>query len=68
MHYEVDSSLRLDELERIHVHFVLSECDGNQSEAARRLGIHRTTLVRILRRPTSRPSLPTPVFSVTLPP
>jgi transcriptional regulator, propionate catabolism operon regulatory protein len=35
--------------ERAHVQRVLDECDGNQGEAARRLGIGRTTLWRKLR-------------------
>ncbi|TWU41364.1 Photosynthetic apparatus regulatory protein RegA [Novipirellula aureliae] len=33
-----------------HIHRVLSECDGNISEAARRLGIHRRSLQRKLRK------------------
>jgi two-component system response regulator RegA len=34
-----------------HVHRVLSDCDGNVSMAARRLGMDRSTLQRWLRRP-----------------
>ncbi|MCR9116946.1 MAG: response regulator [bacterium] len=33
-----------------HIHRVLSDCDGNLSEAARRLGIHRRSLQRKLRK------------------
>jgi two-component system response regulator RegA len=33
-----------------HIHRVLSDCDGNVSEAARRLGIHRRSLQRKLQR------------------
>ena len=39
----------LAEVEREHVTAVLADCEGNQSEAARRLGISRNTLVRKLR-------------------
>jgi propionate catabolism operon transcriptional regulator len=35
--------------ERAHIHRILAQCDGNQVEAARRLGIGRTTLWRKLR-------------------
>jgi two-component system response regulator RegA len=33
-----------------HIHRVLADCDGNISEAARRLGIHRRSLQRKLRK------------------
>jgi two-component system response regulator RegA len=33
-----------------HIHRVLSDCEGNVSEAARRLGIHRRSLQRKLNR------------------
>ena len=33
-----------------HIHRVLSDCGGNISEAARRLGIHRRSLQRKLRK------------------
>ena len=37
---------RLLEIERKHIARVLSECDGNKAEAARRLGIERKTLYK----------------------
>jgi Nif-specific regulatory protein len=43
-----DPQLTLAELEKLHVHAVLDACEGNQSEAARRLGIGRNTLARKL--------------------
>ena len=36
--------------EHEHIHAVLAECEGDKAEAARRLGISRTTLWRKLRR------------------
>jgi two-component system response regulator RegA len=33
-----------------HIHRVLADCDGNISEAARRLGIHRRSLQRKLQK------------------
>jgi len=33
-----------------HIHRILADCDGNISEAARRLGIHRRSLQRKLRK------------------
>lgn len=41
-----------------HIHRVLSDCGGNISEAARRLGIHRRSLQRKLRK--RAPGDPTP--------
>ena len=41
------------ELERVrweHINRVLSDCEGNVSEAARRLRMHRRTLQRILQK------------------
>ena len=38
----------LAELEHAYVRYVLSLCDGNKSETARRLGIARNTLARKL--------------------
>lgn len=47
-----DSSPPLKRLEWEHIQRVLSECDGNISEAARRLGLYRRTLQRkLLKRP-----------------
>jgi two-component system response regulator RegA len=40
----------LEQLEREHIHRVLAAAGGNVSEAARRLGIHRRSLQRKLRR------------------
>ncbi|MEK7389892.1 MAG: sigma-54 dependent transcriptional regulator, partial [Elusimicrobiota bacterium] len=39
----------LEESERRHVRQVLEDCDGNQAEAAKRLGVARNTLWRKLR-------------------
>ena len=52
-HAEEDESLDvatppLRRLEWEHIQRVLAECDGNISEAARRLGLHRRTLQRKL--------------------
>jgi two-component system response regulator RegA len=41
----------LGDLEWDHIHSVLRSCGGNVSEAARRLGLHRRSLQRKLRRP-----------------
>jgi two-component system, response regulator RegA len=43
------ASLELVEWE--HAHRVITECDGNLTEAARRLGVGRATLRRILDKP-----------------
>lgn len=40
----------LDEAERRHIERILSETEGNVTEAARRLGLHRRTLQRKLRK------------------
>ena len=45
-----DAPLRLDDAERAHVLRVLDRCGGSPHEAARVLGIGRTTLWRKLRR------------------
>lgn len=47
---EAHDVARLDEVEREHLLRVLEECDGNVSEAARRLQMHRRTLQRKLAR------------------
>ena len=45
-----------------HIHRVLSDCGGNISEAARRLGIHRRSLQRKLRkRAPEDPASPEPI-------
>jgi Nif-specific regulatory protein len=46
----------LREVERAYCRHVLELCDGNRSEAARRLGIGRNTLLRKLEDSTSPPS------------
>ena len=38
--------------EREYIEFVLNECEGNISQAARRLGLHRQSLQRKLRKYT----------------
>jgi two-component system response regulator RegA len=43
-----DTPLRLSRLEWEHIQRTLQECDGNISETARRLGMHRRTLQRKL--------------------
>jgi len=40
--------------EREYIEYVLAECDGNISEAARRLGLHRQSLQRKLRKHTPK--------------
>ena len=40
--------------EREYIEYVLARCDGNISEAARRLGLHRQSLQRKLRKYTPR--------------
>ena len=50
----------LKRLEWEHIQRVLAECDGNISEAARRLGLHRRTLQRKLsKRPVRESGGPT---------
>ncbi|WP_232296563.1 sigma-54 interaction domain-containing protein [Plesiocystis pacifica] len=43
-----DPTLSLAAIERAHIEAVVQACEGNQSEAARRLGIGRNTLARKL--------------------
>ena len=45
----LDLHRTLDKAERDYIDAVLRDCDGNQSEAARRLGISRNTLARKLK-------------------
>ncbi len=44
-----DPELPLAEVERDHIRRVLEHCDGNRTEAARKLGIGRNTLARKLK-------------------
>lgn len=48
--FQLDTGKSLDEMNRDLVHYVLKGCGGNQSEAAKKLGISRTTLWRYLKR------------------
>lgn len=45
-----DPEVKLDDLARIHVLEVLAKEDGNKAAAARKLGIHRRKLYRLLER------------------
>jgi two-component system response regulator RegA len=47
---EVSEAPSLARVEWEHIHRVLADCEGNISEAARRLGIHRRSLQRKLRK------------------
>ncbi len=49
-----DEFQSLDRHEREYIEYVLNECDGNISQAARRLGLHRQSLQRKLRKFTPR--------------
>jgi transcriptional regulator with PAS, ATPase and Fis domain len=44
------SSITLEELEMNHIKATLAACDGNMSQAAKRLGINRSTLSRKMKR------------------
>lgn len=46
-----DTGMSLDRVEWEHIHRVLFEVNGNISEAARRLRLHRQSLQRKLRKP-----------------
>lgn len=48
--FQLDFSQSLDEMNRSIIQQVLKNCNGNQSVAARKLGISRTTLWRSLNR------------------
>ncbi len=48
------AGLSLARHEREYIEYVLAECDGNISRAARRLGLHRQSLQRKLRKYTPR--------------
>ncbi len=45
---ELPMDLELDEVRRRYVEAMVERCDGNRSEAARRMGIGRNTVGRIL--------------------
>jgi two-component system response regulator RegA len=47
---EVPAHASLAQSERAHIEQVISACNGNISEAARRLGMHRRSLQRKLRK------------------
>lgn len=49
-----DKFQSLDRHQREYIEYVLSECGGNISQAARRLGLHRQSLQRKLRKFTPR--------------
>ncbi|MCG8592340.1 MAG: response regulator [Proteobacteria bacterium] len=49
-----DQMQTLDRHEREYIEYVLAQCDGNISQAARRLGLHRQSLQRKLRKYTPR--------------
>ncbi len=51
---DVPSDASLAESERTHIERVIAACDGNISEAARRLGMHRRSLQRKLRKTLPR--------------
>ena len=44
----IDLKTATEAFKRKHIHKILSSCDGNQTEAAKRLGIERTYLNRLL--------------------
>ena len=44
----VPDNMTLDELERIYVRHVVTISNGNKSEAARRLGVSKWALYRLL--------------------
>ena len=45
----------LEDVERVHIEKVVSECEGNLSRAARVLGIDRTTLYHKLKKYRAEP-------------
>ncbi len=47
---DLPADVSLAESERAHIVRVIADCDGNISEAARRLGMHRRSLQRKLRK------------------
>ena len=51
---EIPLDLAKRELERIYLEQILAANNGNQSAAARKLGIHRNTLAKKLEAPAGR--------------
>lgn len=50
VHFEMDAIVRMEDMERAYVAFVLERCQGNKSHAAEALGIDPSTLYRKLGR------------------
>ena len=48
--FAVHGNTNLDSIERTHVLDVLKKCQGNKSQAARMLGVHRRKLYRLMER------------------
>jgi DNA-binding NtrC family response regulator len=55
-----DSQIKLDELARAHILGVLAKENGNKTIAAKKLGIHRRKLYRLLDRMQQSPAAPSP--------
>jgi two-component system response regulator RegA len=50
----LEETISLARVEYEHIARVLADCNGNISEAARRLGIHRHSLQRKLKKPAPK--------------
>ena len=48
--FTVQGDTNLESMERTHVLDVLQKCQGNKSQAARMLGVHRRKLYRLMDR------------------